>query len=97
MLCGHPRCRARDVKGIGYTDASYGFDYETCGVITSIKEQSCDIALGVDKAQEAKCGEMSDAEIEAVGAGDQGMMFGYACTERRRTDAYAHRTGARPG
>jgi len=69
------------VKGIGYTDASYGFDYETCGVITSIKEQSCDIALGVDKAQEAKSGEMSDAEIEAVGAGDQGMMFGYACTE----------------
>jgi len=49
------------VKGIGYTDASYGFDYETCGVITSIKEQSCEIALGVDKAQEAKSGEMSDA------------------------------------
>lgn len=69
------------VKGIGYTSAHYGFDYETCGVITSIKEQSCDIALGVDKSQEAKCGEMSDAEIESVGAGDQGMMFGYACTE----------------
>jgi len=69
------------VKGIGYSDAIYGFDYETSGVISSSKEQSCDIALGVDKAQEAKSGEMSDAEIEAVGAGDQGMMFGYACTE----------------
>ena len=69
------------VAEIGYTKAEYGFDSETCSVITSIKEQSCDIALGVDKAQEAKDGEMTDEEIEAVGAGDQGMMIGFACTE----------------
>ncbi len=73
---------ARDtVLDIGYDRAKYGFDGETCGVIVSIKEQSADIALGVDKALEAKRGEMSEAEIEAIGAGDQGMMFGYACTE----------------
>ena len=69
------------VRDIGYTCAEYGFDYLTCGVITSIKEQSPDIALGVDKAQEAKSGEMTEAEIEAVGAGDQGMMIGFACNE----------------
>jgi len=69
------------VKEIGYTNAEYGFDYHTCGVITSIKEQSADIALGVDKAQEVKSGEMSDRDIEQVGAGDQGMMVGFACTE----------------
>ncbi len=73
---------AREVIGeIGYTRAKYGFDYETCGVIVSIKEQSADIALGVDKALEAKSGEMSDEEIEAIGAGDQGMMIGFACNE----------------
>jgi S-adenosylmethionine synthetase len=67
---------------IGYTRAKYGFDGETCGVTVSIKEQSTDIALGVDKALEAKQGEMSeDDKIEAVGAGDQGMMIGFACTE----------------
>jgi S-adenosylmethionine synthetase len=66
---------------IGYTRAKYGFDADTCGVIVSIKEQSPDIALGVNKALEAKRGEMSDAEIEAIGAGDQGMMVGFACTE----------------
>ena len=66
---------------IGYTRAKYGFDAETCGVISSIKEQSPDIALGVNKALEAKRGEMTDEQIEAIGAGDQGMMVGFACTE----------------
>ena len=69
------------VLDIGYTRAKFGFDGETCGVLVSIKEQSTDIALGVDKALEAKRGEMSEAEIEAIGAGDQGMMVGFACTE----------------
>jgi S-adenosylmethionine synthetase len=73
---------ARDViEEIGYTRAKFGFDAETCGVIVSIKEQSADIALGVNKALEAKTGEMSDEEIEAIGAGDQGMMIGFACNE----------------
>src|SRR5512136_3024844 len=73
---------ARDtVRDIGYTRAKYGFDADTCGVIVSIKEQSADIALGVDKALEAKRGEMRDEEIEAIGAGDQGMMIGFACQE----------------
>lgn len=71
----------KTIAEIGYTSSAMGFDYNTCGVITSIKEQSADIALGVDQAAEAKEGAMSDAQIEAVGAGDQGMMFGYACTE----------------
>jgi len=69
------------ITGIGYNRAKYGFDGETCGVIVSIKEQSADIALGVDKALEAKTGEMSEAEIAAIGAGDQGMMIGFACNE----------------
>ena len=69
------------VRDIGYTRAKYGFDADTCGVIVSIKEQSADIALGVDKALEAKTGEMSDEDIEAIGAGDQGMMVGFACNE----------------
>ncbi|HEY64070.1 MAG TPA: methionine adenosyltransferase [Caldilineae bacterium] len=69
------------VRDIGYTDARFGFDAETCGILVSIKEQSADIALGVDKALEAKMGEMSDSEIEAIGAGDQGMMIGFACDE----------------
>lgn len=72
----------RTILEIGYTRAKYGFDGETCGVTVSIKEQSADIALGVDQALEAKQGEMSeDDKIEAVGAGDQGMMIGFACTE----------------
>jgi len=69
------------VIGIGYTDGAYGFDGRTCGVIVSLKEQSPDIAQGVDKALEAREGSMSDAEIEATGAGDQGMMIGFACDE----------------
>ncbi len=69
------------IVGIGYDRAKYGFDAHTCGVITAIDEQSVDIALGVDKALEAKENKMSDAEIEAIGAGDQGMMFGYASDE----------------
>jgi S-adenosylmethionine synthetase len=72
----------RDVVwDIGYTRAKFGFDGETCGVLVSIKEQSGDIALGVDKALEAKRGEMTEDQIEAIGAGDQGMMVGFACTE----------------
>jgi S-adenosylmethionine synthetase len=69
------------IREIGYTRAKFGFDCDTCGVILSIKEQSPDIALGVDKALEAKRGEMNDEEIEAIGAGDQGMMIGFACKE----------------
>ena len=69
------------VREIGYTRGKYGFDAETCGVITAIDEQSTDIAMGVDKALEAKENTMTDDEIEAIGAGDQGMMFGYASNE----------------
>lgn len=69
------------IKDIGYTRAKYGFDYETCGVVISIKEQSADIAQGVNKALEAREGQMTDEEIEAIGAGDQGMMIGFACNE----------------
>ncbi|KHO61008.1 MULTISPECIES: methionine adenosyltransferase [Thermoanaerobacter] len=76
-----PKVVRKVVEEIGYTRAKYGFDADTCAVITSIDEQSPDIALGVDKALEAKRGELSDSEIEAIGAGDQGLMFGFACDE----------------
>ncbi|MEE9599744.1 MAG: methionine adenosyltransferase [Anaerolineales bacterium] len=73
---------ARDVvTGIGYDRAKKGFDGQTCGVLVAISQQSSDIALGVDQALESKAGEMTEAEIETIGAGDQGMMFGYACDE----------------
>ena len=69
------------IKEIGYVRGNFGFDAETCGVLTAIDEQSSDIAMGVDKALEAKENKMSEEEIEAIGAGDQGMMFGYASDE----------------
>ena len=71
------------VTGIGYDRAKKGFDGQTCGVLVAISQQSGDIALGVDKSLESKSGEITEAEIETIGAGDQGMMFGYACDENQ--------------
>ncbi len=76
-----PRLVRNTIKNIGYTRAKYGFDSETCAVLTSLDEQSGDIAMGVNNALEAKRGEMTDSEVAAIGAGDQGMMFGYATNE----------------
>ncbi|WP_456273657.1 methionine adenosyltransferase [Bacillus sp. AK031] len=78
-----PKIVRETIRGIGYTRAKYGFDAETCAVLTSIDEQSADIAMGVDQALEAREGQMSDEEIEAIGAGDQGLMFGFACNETK--------------
>lgn len=76
-----PQIARQVIKEIGYDDARHGFDYKTSAVLTSIGEQSSDIAQGVDCALEAREGKMSDNDIEAIGAGDQGMMFGYASNE----------------
>jgi len=80
-----PHVVRETIRSVGYTRAKYGFDADTCAVLTSIGEQSADIALGVNRALEAKTGEMTDSDIEAIGAGDQGMMFGYATNE---TESY---------
>lgn len=71
------------IREIGYNRAKYGFDADTCAVLTAIDEQSADIAMGVDQALEARTGKMSDEEIEAIGAGDQGLMFGFATNETK--------------
>jgi len=76
-----PRLVRSVVCDIGYTRAKFGFDCETCAVLTAIDEQSTDIAMGVNQALEVKLGDMSDDELELIGAGDQGMMFGYATNE----------------
>ncbi|WP_099160047.1 methionine adenosyltransferase [Virgibacillus ndiopensis] len=76
-----PAIVRQTIKDIGYTRAKFGFDAETCAVLTAIDEQSADIAGGVDTALEKRQGKMSDEEIAAIGAGDQGLMFGFACDE----------------
>ncbi|MDA8223776.1 methionine adenosyltransferase [Desulfosporosinus sp.] len=80
-----PHVVRETVREVGYTRAKYGFDADTCAVLTSIGEQSADIALGVDRALEAKTGEMTESDIDSIGAGDQGMMFGFATNE---TESY---------
>jgi len=76
-----PKIIRETIRGVGYTRAKYGFDCETCGIITSIDAQSPDIAQGVNHALEERSGAATDADLDQLGAGDQGMMFGYACQE----------------
>ena len=76
-----PRLVRNTIKNIGYTDPAYGFDYRTCGVMVAIDEQSSDISKGVSNALETRSKDMSDDEVESLGAGDQGMMVGFACDE----------------
>jgi len=76
-----PKIVRETIREIGYTRAKYGFDAETCAVLVSLDEQSADIAMGVDEALESREGQMTDEQIDAIGAGDQGLMFGFACNE----------------
>ncbi len=94
-----PRLARNIVKDIGYTRAKYGFDGDTCAVLTAIDEQSSDIRCGVDQSLELREGEMSEEKINSIGAGDQGMMIGYACDETEEflplPIALAHRLSRR--